>query len=103
MKTNSTIDFVDNATTKEAAVYTVRYAYVFFRNIWRGTNNFAHRLPWVLVGLVLLVSVMVSMICVSSARIERDNSRKKQYQLQQVEQLSCTLETKRRHNNEKNY
>lgn len=96
MKTTQTIDFVDNATTKEAAVYTVRYAYVFFRNIWRGTNSFAHRLPWVLVGLVTLVSAMISLAYVSSARAERDNACKKQYQLQQqVEQLSCALDARK--------
>lgn len=96
MKTVQTIDFVDNATTKEAAVYTVRYAYVFFRNIWRGTNNFAHRLPWVLVGSVVLVSAMVSMAYISSARAERDNACKRQYQLQQqVEQLSCVIEARK--------
>lgn len=96
MKTTQTIDFVDNATTKEAAVYTVRYAYVFFRNIWRAINNFAHRLPWVLVGSVVLVSAMVSLAYISSARAERDNAYKKQYQLQQqVEQLTYTLEARK--------
>lgn len=96
MKTTQTIDFVDNATTKEAAVYAVRYAYVLFRNIWRSTNNFAHRLPWVLVGFVVLVSASVSLACVSSARAERDSAYKKLYQLQQqVEQLSCALEARK--------
>lgn len=96
MKTTQTIDFVDNATTKEAAVYAVRYAYVFFRNIWRSTNNFVHRLPWVCIGIVILASTLVCLHYVSSARAERDNAYKKQYQLQQqVEQLSCALEARK--------
>lgn len=96
MKTTQTIDFVENATTKEAAVYAVRYAYVFFRNIWRSTNNFAHKLPWVLVGATIITSTLVCLFYVSSARTDRDNACKKQFQLQQqVEQLSCALEARK--------
>lgn len=92
MKTTRTIDFVDNATTKEAAVYAARYSYVFYRNIWRGINKFAHNYPWACIGIVVAVAVVINMVKLSDARAERDSAQKKQAQLQeQVEQLSCVV------------
>lgn len=91
------IDFADNATTKEAGLYAVKYGWAFVKGVFREVNSFVHQLPWLCIGAVVVVSVTVSFVCISDARAERDNSLKKQVELQnQVEQLSCVVESERR-------
>lgn len=77
------ISFVANATTKEALVYSFLYAGVFFRNTWRAVNKFAHRFPWMLVGLVFFACTITSYVCIGRARAERDHYNKENYQLTQ--------------------
>lgn len=90
------IDFADNATTKEAGLYAVKYGWAFVKGVCREENSFVHQLPWLCMGAVVVVSVTVSFVCISNARAERDNSLKKQVELQnQVEQLSCVVESER--------
>lgn len=43
MEQKTTINFVDNVTTKEALVYIWRFALVVLRNLWKGIDNVAHR------------------------------------------------------------
>lgn len=87
------IDFVDDATTKEAGIYAVRYGWAFVKGVCREVNDFVHRLPWVCIGVVLIVATSVSYVCIAEARAERD---KAQMELQQqVEQLSCAIEAER--------
>lgn len=45
MKTTR-IDFVANATTREAGVYALKYGWAFAKGVSRDINSFAHRLPW---------------------------------------------------------
>ena len=95
MKTTR-IDFVDNATTREAGVYAVRYGWAFAKGACRDINRFAHQLPWLCIGAVAVVAVATSFVCISEARAERDRACKKQLELQtQVEQLSCAVEAER--------
>ena len=95
MKT-TTIDFVDNATTREAGIYAVRYGWAFAKGVCRDINEFAHRLPWVCMGAVLIVATAVSYVCIAEARAERDKASKKQMELQQqVEQLTCAVVAER--------
>lgn len=90
------IDFVDNATTREAGIYAVRYGWAFAKGVCRDINEFAHRLPWVCMGAVLIVATAVSYVCIAEARAERDKASKKQMELQQqVEQLTCAVEAER--------
>ena len=90
------IDFADNATTKEAGLYAVKYGWAFVKGVCREVNSFVHQQPWLCMGVVVVVSVTVSFVCISNARAERDNSLKKQVELQnQVEQLSCVVESER--------
>lgn len=90
------IDFADNATTKEAGLFAVKYGWAFIKGVCREVNSFVHQLPWLCMGAVVVVSVTVSFVCISDARAERDNSLKKQVELQnQVEQLSCVVESER--------
>lgn len=90
------IDFVDNATTREAGVYAVRYGWAFVKGVCREVNEFVHRLPWVCIGAVLIVATSVSYVCIAEARAERDKANKAQMELQQqVEQLSCAVEAER--------
>ena len=91
------IDFADNATTKEAGLYAVKYGWAFVKGVCREVNSFVHQLPWLCMGAVMVVSVTASFVCISNARAERDKSLKKQVELQnQVEQLSCVVEAERR-------
>lgn len=95
MKT-TTIDFVDNATTREAGIYAVRYGWAFAKGVCREVNEFVHRLPWVCIGAVLIVATAVSNVSIAEARAERDKASKKQMELQErVEQLTLAVEAER--------
>lgn len=95
MKTTR-IDFVDNATTREAGIYAVRYGWAFAKGVCRDINEFAHRLPWVCIGAVLIVATAVSYVSIAEARAERDKARKAQVELQErVEQLTLAVEAER--------
>ena len=95
MKT-TTINFVDNATTKEAGIYAMKYGWAFAKGVCREVNEFVHRLPWVCLGAMLIIATLVSYVCIADARAERDQSCKKQMELQtKVEQLSCVIESER--------
>lgn len=95
MKT-TTINFVDNATTKEAGIYAMKYGWAFAKGVCREVNEFVHRLPWVCLGAMLIIATLVSYVCIATARAERDKSCKRQMELQtQVEQLSCVVESER--------
>lgn len=92
------IDFVENATTKEAGKYAVKYGWAFARGVCKDINTFAHQLPWVCVGLVAVVAVVISIVCVADARLERDRANKAMLKLQQqVETLSCMVEANAEH------
>lgn len=87
------IDFIDNATTKEALVYSFRYMYIFWRNVWRTVNCFAHRWPWLCVALTATAAIAVSDVLIGHARAERDSANHAMVKLQQqVESLSCAVE-----------
>ena len=75
MKT-TTIDFVDNATTKEAGIYAVRYGWAFVKGVCREVNEFVHRLPWVCIGAVLIVATSVSYVCIAEARADGEGGLK---------------------------
>lgn len=95
MKT-TTINFVDNATTKEAGIYAMKYGWAFAKGVCREVNEFVHRLPWVCIGAVLIVTTAVSYVCIAEARAERDKASKAQVKLQErVEQLTCAVEAER--------
>lgn len=90
------IDFACNATTREAGLYALKYGWAFARGACRDINRFAHRLPWVLVGIILAASLLASFVCISEARKERDIACRKQLLLQeQVEQMSCVIEAQK--------
>lgn len=96
MKKTPAISFADNVTAAEAFIFAMRYLYIFFRNVWRAVNAFAHQWPWVLVGLALTASLAASYVCIASARAERDAASRRVVNLQQqAEQLSCALEARK--------
>lgn len=82
MKENE-ISFVTNVSTREAAVYTGLFAWAFLRNVARGVDRAAHRLPWVFVGVAVAASTLVSYYCIGQARAERDSSSKRAVMLDQ--------------------
>lgn len=95
MKTTR-IDFVDNVSTKEAGIYAMKYGWTFAKGVCREVNEFAHRLPWVCIGAILISVTSVSYVCIAEARAERDKANKAQMELQErVEQLSCAVEAER--------
>lgn len=90
------IDFVDNVRPGRLAPYAVRYGWAFAKGVCREVNEFVHRLPWVCIGAVLIVTTAVSYVCIAEARAERDKASKAQLELQQrVEQLTCAVEAER--------
>lgn len=94
MKT--TISFVDNATTKEAGVYALKYGYAFTKGVCKDINSFVYRQPWICVAVVSIVAVATGFILVNDARMERDHANKEMVKLQQqVERLSCVAEAER--------
>ncbi len=94
MKT--TISFVDDATTKEAGVYALKYGWAFTKGVCKDINSFVHRRPWICVAVVSIVAVATGFILVNDARMERDHANKEMVKLkQQVERLSCVAEEER--------
>lgn len=94
MKT--TISFVDNATTKEAGVYALKYGWAFTKGVCKEINSFVYRLPWICVAVVSIVAAIIGFILVADARMQRDHASKEMVKLQQqVEQLSCAVEAER--------
>lgn len=94
MKT--TIDFVDNATTKEAGIYFVRYGLAFARGVCRDINKAVHQAPWLFICAIMIIAFVACFLFISSARAERDAALKAQYRLQQqVDQLSCAVQAER--------
>ena len=82
--------------TTEAIRQIIRCHIIIASNIVHGINNFVTQRSWFAVAIVILFSTTISISYVSSARAERDNAYKKQYQLQQqVEQLSCALDARK--------
>lgn len=77
------IDFIDNATSQEAAKYILRFAVVILRNFIKCIDRAAHRYPWQLAGIILAVCVITSYVFIGQARAERDHYNKENYQLTQ--------------------
>lgn len=77
----SSITFAYNATTLEALKFTLLYAWVFLRNVWKGTNRFVHRFPWVCIILVIAISTIICFVKIGNARAERDKYNKENVKL----------------------
>ena len=63
---------IENATTKQAAVFIVVYSWVIVRNIGIAINKAVHKLPWLFIVITVVISFIVSFIFISKARAERD-------------------------------
>ena len=68
---------IENATTKQAAVFIVVYSWVIVRNIGIAINNAVHKLPWLFIVITVVISFIVSFIFISKARAERDSYNQK--------------------------
>ena len=79
----SKISFVTNVSTREAAVYTGLFAWAFMRNVAKGIDRAAHRLPWVFILVTVAASAAVSYACIGQARAERDSYNRRAVQLDQ--------------------
>lgn len=65
-------EHIENATTKQAIVFIGIYSWVILRNLGRVINKAVHKLPWLFIILTIIVSFVISFICISKARAERD-------------------------------
>ena len=68
---------IENATTKQAAVFIVVYSWVIVRNIGIVINKAVHKLPWLFIVITVVISFIVSFIFISKARAERDSYNQK--------------------------
>ena len=68
---------IENATTKQAAVFIVVYSWVIVRNIGIAINNSVHKLPWLFIVITVVISFIVSFVFISKARAERDSYNQK--------------------------
>jgi len=63
---------IKNATTKEALTIGLLCHWVVARNTWRVIDKFAHRFPWICIGVTIATSLLVSLVCVANAKAECD-------------------------------
>lgn len=87
----------DSQTDDLSAWYCVKmtwhYLVLSVTKISRVVDSIVHEYAWLVLVMVMLVSFLVSGIYIHLARAERDQSCKRQYQLeQQVQSLQCQLE-----------
>lgn len=68
---------IENATTKQAAVFIVVYSLVIVRNIGKSINRAVHNLPWLFIVLTIVISFIVSIVLIGKARAERDSYNQK--------------------------
>ena len=68
---------IENATTKQAAVFIVVYSWVIVRNIGRAINKEVHKLPWLFIVITVVISFIVSIVFIGKARAERDSYNQK--------------------------
>ena len=82
--------------TTEAIRQIICCNIIIVSNIAHSINRFVTQHSWLAVSIIIFFSAIISVANIVSARTERDNACKKQYQLQQqVEQLSCALEARK--------
>lgn len=77
MEKKERISFVTNATTREAAVYVMLFAWVMVRNMARAVNRAVHKLPWVFLLIVGAGMFVWSFLAIAEARAERDQYNQK--------------------------
>ena len=68
---------IENATTKQAAVFIVVYSWVIVRNIGIAINKAVHKLPWLFIVITVVISFIVSIVFIGKARAERDSYNQK--------------------------
>ena len=68
---------IENATTKQAAVFIVVYSWVIIRNTGRAINKAVHKLPWLFIVITVVISFIVSIVFIGKARAERDSYNQK--------------------------
>ena len=94
MKTTMKIN--QDVTVKKAALSVFKYSLIFFFALFRAINQQAHKLPWLYVGITILIFVIIYSVCVGKARAERDKALQQQITLQeQVEKLSLIIDAQK--------
>ena len=68
---------IENATTKQAAVFIVVYSLVIVRKIGRAINKAVRKQPWLFIVITVVISFIVSIVFIGKARAERDSYNQK--------------------------
>ena len=84
-------------STIDAFRQIIRCHIAIVLNTWRSINFLVTKRSWLTISAVILIAITISAVNIMQARAERDAAVKKQVELQnQVEQLSCVVESERR-------
>lgn len=82
-------------TTKDAFVQIIKCTGVILRNTWKSIDKAAHKYPWIFIVGIIIISTIISVVCIGKARAERDYSSKKLVSVQQrLDSVECALNIK---------
>lgn len=72
-----------HVSTIEALKYILKFNIIILRNGWRFLNGLVHRYPWIFIIATIIISVLISLVQIGSARAERDSYNQKNVHLSQ--------------------
>lgn len=78
------ITFIDNLTTRQAIVYTLRLEWHITKNIAKAIDKFVHRFPWAVLFVIVATAVTTSYVEIGKARAERDSYNQKMVQMENI-------------------
>lgn len=61
----------------------LKFNIIIARNAWRFLNGLVHSYPWVIIIATIVISVLISLVQIGSARAERDSYNQKNIHLTQ--------------------
>lgn len=67
----------------EALKYILKFNIIILRNGWRLLNGIVHKYHWVFIIATIIISVLISLVRIGSARAERDSYNQKNVHLSQ--------------------
>lgn len=72
-----------HVSTIEALKYILKFNIIILRNGWRLLNGLVHRYPWIFIIATIIISMLISLVQIGSARAERDSYNQKNVHLLQ--------------------
>lgn len=77
------ITITGHVSTLDAMKYILKFNIIIARNAWRFLNGLVHSYPWVFIIATIVISVLISLVQIGSARAERDSYNQKNIHLTQ--------------------